>query len=100
MRRATALSSARSCLRAVSVQSIVQAKIRPHICSGMNRFLATAQTFKYIGGEVVILHVPYALLDDLAQVVGLAAAGGRGQQIKPALDLGIKSDGSWHDGPR
>lgn len=57
----------------VSVYSIVQANIPPHVGCVMDALLAFAHAFQRVGGQVVILHLVEPAFDDLAQVVRLAA---------------------------
>lgn len=64
----------------------------------MNGLFALAHALQHIGGEVVILHILDAALDDATEVVRLAAAGAGGKKVESTLDLGFEPDGCGHDG--
>ena len=57
MRLAVRLSSFRSWVLAVSVYSIVQAKLFPHVRGSMHSLSALTDAFENVGGQVVVLHI-------------------------------------------
>jgi hypothetical protein len=89
---AICLSSLRSWPLAVSVYSIVQAKVSSHIGCGMDLFFPLTDTRKYIGSEVVVFHFLDALLDDFAQIKSLGAPSLRCEVVKPLLGLWRKTN--------
>src|ERR1700684_3235472 len=98
MRRAAALSSLRSCVRATSVYSIVQAKVLSHFLRGESATLAFAKALHYIGRKIVILHLVDVIEDHLANVESLSAPSLFSHNIEATLDVFGKADGSWHKG--
>ena len=96
MRRAVCLSSLRSWLASVSVYSIVQAKGISHVFVGIHLFRALTKALQGVRGQVVVLHVFKAALDQLTQLESLDASGLHGLKIEPLLGFGIKSNRSRH----
>ena len=57
------------------------------------RFLLTfAEAFQNVRGEIVVLHILKAALNEFAQVKCLGAPGLRDQKVKPPVSLGAKTN--------
>ena len=72
----------------------------PYTGPGVHGLLALAHALQHVGSQVVVLQVFQALLDDLAQVIGLGAAGGGGQDIEALLGFLVQSDRGRHGDSR
>src|ERR1700733_1263045 len=96
MRRAIALSSLRSCVRATSAYSIVQAKILSHFLRSESATLAFAQAFSHVSREVVIRHSVDVVEDHLADVESFGAPSLLRHDFETALDVFGKSNRSRH----
>src|SRR5579863_8572734 len=96
MLRATDLSSLRSCVRATSVYSIVQAKVLSHFLRSKSATLSFAKAFYYFGGQIVVLDLIDVIKDHLADVEGLGAPGLFCDSVETTLDFLGKSNGSGH----
>src|ERR1700681_3398661 len=96
MRRAAALSSLRSCVRATSVYSIVQAKILSHFLRSESATLPFAKAFHDVSRKIVIFHLVDVGKDHLADIEGLRAPRLLRQDVETAFDVFRKSNRSRH----
>ncbi len=82
MRFASTLPSFESCLAAVSVNSIRQAKLGLDLIDRTHRLFTLADPLADFGGQIIIFHLFKAAFDDLAQIIGLAASCPRRKSVE------------------
>lgn len=87
MRLATCRSSLRSSLAAAGVTSTLQAKVFHHLVEGDGGFTGAAVCFQCSSPQVHILQVIEPVLDQFAEVEGLASAGDASEVCKPGLHI-------------
>lgn len=96
MRRATCLSSLRSCDSADRVYSIVQVKGFPHVGRGSHAFFAFSYPFQYISCKIIVFKIFKSALDEFLQVKCLCPASLDGEKINPPFSFWLKTYGCCH----